>query len=50
MKKKLIEIPNELFDKIQELAKEKERSDNKQIVYLLKKSIENEPITTRIKR
>jgi len=40
MKKKLIEIPNELFEKIQELAKENERSDNKQIVYLLKKALE----------
>lgn len=39
MKKKLIEIPNELFEKIQELAKENERSDNKQIVYLLKKAL-----------
>lgn len=47
MKKKLIEIPKELFEKIQELAKKNERSDNKQIVYLLKKSIENEPITNR---
>jgi len=40
MKKKLIEIPNELFEKIQELAKENERSDNKQIVYLLKKALD----------
>jgi len=40
MKKKLIEIPNELFEKIQELAKGNERSDNKQIVYLLKKALE----------
>jgi len=40
MKKKLIEIPTELFEKIQELAKENERSDNKQIVYLLKKALE----------
>jgi len=40
MKKKLIEIPIEFFDKIQELAKENERSDNKQIVYLLKKALE----------
>jgi len=40
MKKKLIEMPDELFEKIQELAKENERSDNKQIVYLLKKALE----------
>jgi len=40
MKKKLIEIPTELFEKIQELAKKNERSDNKQIVYLLKKALE----------
>jgi len=40
MKKKLIEIPTELFENIQELAKENERSDNKQIVYLLKKALE----------
>lgn len=40
MKKKLIEIPTELFEKIQELAKENERSDNKQIVYLLKKAMD----------
>ena len=40
MKKKIIEMPDELFEKIQELAKENERSDNKQIVYLLKKALE----------
>ena len=40
MKKKLIEMPDELFKKIKELAKENERSDNKQIVYLLKKALE----------
>ena len=39
MKKKLIEIPIELFNKIQQLAKDSERSDNKQIVHLLKKSL-----------
>ena len=38
-KKKLIEVPTELFNKIQELAKQNERSDNKQIVYLLKKAL-----------
>ena len=37
-KKKLIEIPTELFEKIQKLSVENERSDNKQIVYLLKKA------------
>jgi len=40
MKKKLIEIPTELFEKIQELAKENKMSDNKQIVYLLKKALD----------
>jgi len=40
MKKKLIEIPTDIFKKIQELAKANERSDNKQIVYLLKKALE----------
>lgn len=39
MKKKLIEIPNELFGEIQKLAKENERSCNKHIVFLLKKSL-----------
>ena len=39
MKKKLIEIPLELFNKIQQLAKDSERSDNKQIVHLLKKAL-----------
>ena len=39
MKKKLIEIPIELFNKIQQLAKDSERSDNKQIVHLLKKAL-----------
>jgi len=36
MKKKLIEIPTELFDKIIRLASENDRSVNKQINYLLK--------------
>lgn len=39
MKKKLIEIPTELFEEIQKLATENERSDNKQIVFLLKKAL-----------
>ena len=34
MKKKLIEVPTELFNKIQQLAKKNERSDNKQIYKL----------------
>ena len=38
MKKKLIEIPEELFSRIKELATEEERSVNKQIVVLLKKA------------
>jgi len=36
MKKKLIEIPTELFNKIVRLASENDRSVNKQINYLLK--------------
>jgi len=40
MKKKLIEVPAELFEKIERLALESERSVNKQIVYLLKKALE----------
>jgi len=39
MKKKLIEIPNELFEKIKKLSKENDRSVNKEINHLLKKSI-----------
>ena len=39
MKKKLIEVPQELFDKIVRLASENERSVNKQINHLLKKGI-----------
>jgi hypothetical protein len=42
MKKKLIEIPDELFEKIEKLANETERSVNKQIVYLLKKALKKE--------
>ena len=39
MKKKLIEIPAELFDKIASLASENDRSVNKQINHLLKKAV-----------
>ena len=41
MKKKLIEIPTELFNKIVRLASENDRSVNKEINNLLKKAIEN---------
>ena len=37
MKKKLIEIPTELFEKIVRLAKKNDRSVNKEITNLLKK-------------
>jgi len=39
MKKKLIEIPTELFNKIIQLAKKNDRSVNKEITNLLKKSV-----------
>jgi hypothetical protein len=39
MKKKLIEIPTELFDKIVRLASENDRSVNKEINYLLKSAV-----------
>ena len=39
MKKKLIEMPIELFNKIKELAKENDRSVNKEITHLLKKQL-----------
>jgi hypothetical protein len=39
MKKKLIEIPTELFDKIVRLASEKDRSVNKEINHLLKSAV-----------
>ena len=39
MKKKLIEIPTELFNKIVRLASENDRSVNKEINNLLKKGI-----------
>jgi hypothetical protein len=40
MKKKLIELPKELYDKIESLSKENDRSVNKQIVFLLKKALD----------
>jgi hypothetical protein len=40
MKKKLIEIPTELFEKIESLSKENDRSVNKQIVFLLRKALD----------
>jgi len=39
MKKKLIEIPTELFERIARLAKKNDRSVNKEITNLLKKSV-----------
>ena len=42
MKKKLIEIPKELFEKIEYSAKKNDRSVNKEITYLLKKAIGND--------
>lgn len=36
MKKKLIELPKELFNKIEVLAKQNDRSVNKQILVMLK--------------
>ena len=38
-KKKLIEIPTELFDKIVRLASENDRSVNKEINHLLKSAV-----------
>jgi len=40
MKKKLIEIPTELFKQIEESAAQNDRSVNKQINHLLKKALE----------
>jgi len=42
MKKKLIEIPIEIYEAIQKLAKENVRSENKQIVFLLKKALDSD--------
>lgn len=39
MKKKLIEIPSELFEKIASLASENDRSVNKEITHLLKSAV-----------
>ena len=41
MKKKLIELPDDLFNKIEFLAKENDRSVNKQICFILKKSLDD---------
>ena len=41
MKKKLIEMPQELFIQIAQLAHENDRSVNKEICALLKKALEN---------
>ena len=42
MKKKLIEMPTELFDKIARLASENDRSVNKEIIHILKRSLTKE--------
>lgn len=39
MKKKLIELPKDLFEQIEKSAAKNERSVNKEITFLLKKSI-----------
>ncbi len=41
MKKKLIELPTDLFEKITTLAKDNERSVSAEIRYLLKKAVTN---------
>ena len=41
MKKKLIEIPEELFKKIEASAKKNVRSVNKEIVFLLQYATDN---------
>lgn len=41
MKKKLIEIPEELFEKIEASAKKNVRSVNKEIIFLLKSATDN---------
>ena len=41
MKKKLIELPTDLFEKITNLAKDNERSVSAEIRYLLKKAVTN---------
>jgi len=42
MKKKLIELPEDLFNSISKNAELNDRSVNKQIVYLLKQGLKNE--------
>tara|TARA_R110000850_G_C9748482_1_gene445139 strand:+ start:496 stop:651 length:156 start_codon:yes stop_codon:yes gene_type:complete len=41
MKKKLIELPKELFDKIKGSAKKNVRSVNKEIIFLLQSATDN---------
>ena len=41
MKKKLIEMNDNLFKEIVKSAKKNDRSVNKQIIYMLKKSLAN---------
>jgi len=41
MKKKLIELPKELFDKIEKSAKKNVRSVNKEIIFLLQSVMDN---------
>ena len=40
MKKKLIEIPKELFKQIEDSSKKKDRSVNKEINHLLKSALD----------
>jgi len=42
MKKKLIELPEDLFNSIAKNAELNDRSVNKQIVYLLKQGLKHE--------
>jgi len=39
MKKKLIDIPLDLFTKLEESAKKNDRSVNKEIIHLIKKGL-----------
>jgi len=38
IKRKLLEIPHELFKNVQRVAKKNERSVNKQIIFMIKES------------
>ena len=42
MKKKLIELPTELFKHIERMAKENDRSVNKQILFMLKEGVKRD--------